>query len=132
MHLRSGIILILFLLISVSAMGQLDRSPEGFSIRPADLEYNAEMDLSFKLSPVRGFTNKNVKYRINYTQMEDSFKKKSGVNITQTRTVEKPSWDIKEQFLEIKGNILQGELSLFFLFVFFVVLVLGWRRETMS
>lgn len=109
MHLRSSIILIIFLLASISVMGQLDRSREGFSIEPANLDYNAEINLSLKLSPIQGFTNKNVKYRINYTQMEDSFKKKSGVNITQTRTVEKPSWDIKEQFLEIKGNLVDFE-----------------------
>ena len=109
MH-KKLILTFVFSLFTVTALlAQLDRAREGFRLQIADTNYSADLSLSLKLSPVRGFTNKNIKYRINYTQMEDSFKKKSGVNIAQTRTVEKPSWEIREQFTEIKGNIVDFE-----------------------
>ncbi|MBT8265056.1 MAG: hypothetical protein KJO41_02515 [Bacteroidia bacterium] len=93
--------------VSQFASGQIDVAKEGFSIKASDSNYKADFSYSFKLSPVRGLSNKTIQPRINYTPIADSFKKKSGVNISQKSTLQKPTWNIKQPFIEDKQDVSQ-------------------------
>ena len=97
----------MMLCISVAGYAQLDVAREGFSIRAADSNYTADMSLSLKLSPIQGLTRKVIKPRINYKPLGDSFKKKSGVNIVQKSTLQKPTWDVRQQFTEDRQDVSQ-------------------------
>ncbi|MBT8259533.1 MAG: hypothetical protein KJO49_13725 [Bacteroidia bacterium] len=100
-------ILTIFLIFGFSLWGhaQLDVAERGLSIRAADSNYLADVGLSLKLSPIEGLTRKVVTPRINYTPMGDSFKKKSGVNMVQQSTLQKPTWDVRQQFTEDRQDI---------------------------
>ena len=101
MPLKTYIVLCLLLGLTMPALAQIDDKPqEGFRIMVADTNYLEDVSVIFKLSPITGLTNKNVKMRINYDQISDPFKKKSGVNITQKSNLKQKQWDIKQRFNE--------------------------------
>lgn len=99
------IIIIGMLCFGQIAYAQLDQAPQGFNIKAADSNYMADVSLSFKLSPIQGLSIKTVRPKINYTPLEDSFKKTSGVNIVQRSTLEKPSWNVKQPFIEDQQDV---------------------------
>jgi hypothetical protein len=105
MSIRLLILFFGLFLIGQFAFSQVDRREEGFNIRPSDSILKTDLSLSFKLSPIKGLTNKNIQPRINYTPMVDSFKKKSGIDITATSTLKKPTWDVKQKFTEDYRNV---------------------------
>ncbi|MBT8273902.1 MAG: hypothetical protein KJO77_08850 [Bacteroidia bacterium] len=105
--MRNKFIIIVFsaLCLCISANAQIDRAQEGFNIKAADSNYKADFSFSFKLSPIQGLSMKTVRPKINYTPMEDSFKKTSGVNIVERSTLEKPSWKVRQPFIEDQADV---------------------------
>lgn len=87
------------------AYAQLDVAKEGFSIKAADSNYMADFSFSLKLSPIQGLTNKGIQPKLNFRPIADSFKKTSGVNIVQRSTLEQPTWDIKQPFIEDQQDV---------------------------
>lgn len=104
---RTGLTFILILGLSLSGYAQLDSAARGISIRAADSNYLADANLALKLSPIQGLTRKVVTPRINYTPMGDSFKKKSGVNMVEQSTLQKPTWDVRQKFTEDRQDVSQ-------------------------
>ncbi len=102
-------ILTIVMLFGCSAIGfaQLDSAARGISIRAADSNYLADANLELKLSPIQGLTRKVVTPRINYTPMGDSFKKKTGVNMVEKSTLQKPTWDVRQKFTEDRQDVSQ-------------------------
>lgn len=106
-NLLSIILTLTLLLLPAELMAQLDRQQEGFRIQPIDSNLQVDFDFSLKLSPIRGLTMKNITPKINYTPLNDSFKKKSGVNMAQKSTLVKPTWDVNPRFTEERQDISQ-------------------------
>ena len=96
---------ICFLGLSSIANAQIDRAQEGFNIKAADSNYKADFSFSFKLSPIQGLSIKTVRPKINYAPLEDSFKKTSGVNIVARSTLQKPTWEVRQQFTEDQRDV---------------------------
>lgn len=105
--MRNNIFIVLFsvICITTTANAQLDRAPEGFNLKAADSNYKADFSFSFKLSPIQGLSMKTVRPKINYRPMEDSFKKTSGVNIVEKSTLERPTWKVKQPFIEDQQDV---------------------------
>ena len=102
---RSFLLLLLMFCLASVAHAQFDVAKEGFSIKAADSNYKADFSISLKLSPIQGLTRKNISTRINYAPIKDSFKKTSGVNIAAKSTLQKPTWDIKQPFIEDQQDV---------------------------
>jgi len=118
MSTKTLIFFIGLLFMSVVLHAQIDRRNEGFSIKPSDSSLKADVSLSKKPIAIKGLTNKNVEYKINYNPIPDRFKKTSGVNIAQTSTLKKPTWDVNQKFTEdyqdvssFSKDYLLGEIS---------------------
>lgn len=82
------------------ALAQLDRTREGFSIKPSDSTLNGEFKLSYKFDPQVGLSNKKVKLKLNFRPMKDAFKKTTGVDMTAKSTLVQKEWEIKQKFSE--------------------------------
>jgi hypothetical protein len=82
------------------AFAQLDRTREGFSIKPSDSTLNGEFKLSYKFDPQVGLSNKKVKLKLNFRPMKDAFKKTTGVDMTAKSTLVQKEWEIKQKFSE--------------------------------
>ena len=68
----------IFLLCFVSVtMAQVNDSQKGFKIDPVDSTMQVDLKISFKLSPVKGLTNKNIRYTLNYKPLPESNKEKN-------------------------------------------------------
>lgn len=104
MNSRFAFLLICFFCSVTIASAQLDRTREGFSIKPSDSTLNGELKLSFKIDPQVGLSNKNVKHKLNYRPIKDSFKKTTGVDMTAKSTLVQKKWDIKQKFSEDSKN----------------------------
>lgn len=105
MRIKTLILIINLLFVSALLHAQLDKPIEGFSIKPSDSTFKADFKLSIKPIAIKGLTNKNIQYKIRYTPIPDSFKKTSGVNIAETSTLKKPTWDVKQKFTEDYQNV---------------------------
>lgn len=101
---RFALLLICFFSSITIAFAQLDRTREGFSIKPSDSTLNGELKLSFKIDPQVGLSNKNVKHKLNYRPIKDSFKKTTGVDMTAKSTLVQKKWEIKQKFSEDSKN----------------------------
>lgn len=101
---RFAFLLICFFSSITIAFAQLDRTREGFSIKPSDSTLNGELKLSFKIDPQVGLSNKNVKHKLNYRPIKDSFKKTTGVDMTAKSTLVQKKWEIKQKFSEDSKN----------------------------
>lgn len=86
------------------AFAQLDRTREGFSIKPSDSTLNGEFKLSYKFDPQVGLSNKKVKLKLNFRPMKDAFKKTTGVDMTAKSTLVQKEWEIKQKFSEDSDN----------------------------
>lgn len=101
---RFAFLLICFFCSVSIAFAQLDRTREGFSIKPSDSTLNGELKLSFKINPQVGLSNKNVKHKLNFRPMKDSFKKTTGVDMTAKSTLVQKKWEVKQKFSEDNSN----------------------------
>ena len=98
---------------------QIDVRQGGFKISAIDsAKVEVPKDAQLKLSPIPGLTNKNIRPKINFTELSDPFKKKSGVNMVQKSDLVQPTWTIKQKFSEDQKDLAQfskdynlGELS---------------------
>jgi len=84
---------------------QTDVSKGGLKIKAIDSKAEAPKDAQLKLSPIKGLTNKNIRPTINFTQLSDVFKKKSGINMVQKSNLVKPTWTIKQKFGEDQKDL---------------------------
>ena len=92
---------LLLLFFSSLAVAQVDVPKEGVSIKAEDSTLKVDKSKSFKISPVKGLSNKKVaKPSINYTPLNDRFKKKSGIDMMAKSTLLKPTWNVKQKFKE--------------------------------
>jgi hypothetical protein len=102
-----------------NAYAQNDVRKDGFKIEAIDsVKIDLPLNTKLKLSPISGLTNKNIRPKINFTQLSEPFKKKSGVNMVQKSELVQPTWKIKQKFGEDQKNLAQfskdynlGELS---------------------
>lgn len=98
---------------------QIDVSQGGFKISATDsAKVELPKDARLKLSPIVGLSNKNIRPKINFTELSEPFKKKSGVNMVQKSDLVQPTWIIKQKFSEDQKDLAQfskdynlGELS---------------------
>jgi hypothetical protein len=102
---RNYLLYVFMCFCAFAAQAQLDSAPQGFSLKAGDSVYTADLSFSLKLSPIQGFTRKNITYKINYIPIEDSFKKTSGVNIVAKSTLKKPTWNVKQPFIEDQQDV---------------------------
>lgn len=101
--LKKQFFICIFFSITVCiANAQLDRTIEGFSIKPSDSLLNGNKSFTFKMNPVVGLTFKNAKHKINYTPLTNNFKKSSGVDISAKSSLVTKEWEIKQKFDETK------------------------------
>jgi hypothetical protein len=64
-----------------------------------------DLKLSFKLSPVKGLTNKNIRYTLNYKSLPESNKKKYTVDMTKKSSLVDKEWKVKQRFSEDSQNL---------------------------
>lgn len=103
-------LLLLFLFLATSSIyAQLDSSKEGFSIEPSDSIMNGTKTFSFKINPIVGLTVKKSKHKINYTPLSESFKKTSGVDISQKSKLTHKEWVITQRFSEDQKELVKYE-----------------------
>ncbi|MCB0463130.1 MAG: hypothetical protein R2816_10215 [Flavobacteriaceae bacterium] len=116
------IIITILLLSSIffhHANAQIDMRNNGFRIEAIDsVKIELPLDARLKIAPISGLTNKNIRPTINFTELSDPFKKKSGVNMVQKSDLVQPTWKIKQKFGEDQKDLAQfskdynlGELS---------------------
>jgi hypothetical protein len=80
---------------------QIDVSQGGFKISAIDsAKVELPKDARLTLSPITGLTNKSIRPKINFTELSEPFKKKSGVNMVQKSDLVQPTWKIKQKFDE--------------------------------
>ena len=100
---------IFFLCFVYAAMAQVNDSQKGIKIDPVDSTMQVELKLSFKLSPVKGLTNKNIRYTLSYKSLPESNKKKYTVDITQKSSLVDKEWTIKQRFSEDRQDLSEFE-----------------------
>jgi len=84
---------------------QNDVSKGGLRIEAIDKTAEAPADAQLTLSPIKGLTNKNIRPMINFTQIRDVFKKKSGVRMVQKSDLVQPTWTITQKFGEDQKDL---------------------------
>ena len=84
---------------------QNDLSNGGLRIEAIDNTSEAPKDAQLILSPIKGLTNKNIRPMINFTQIRDVFKKKSGVYMVQKSDLVQPTWTITQKFGEDQKDL---------------------------
>ncbi len=105
--MRFIIISVLFILSlnTHSLWAQNDVSKGGLRIEAIDKTAEAPADAQLTLSPIKGLTNKNISPMINFTQIRDVFKKKSGVRMVQKSDLVQPTWTITQKFGEDQKDL---------------------------
>ncbi|NNK82634.1 MAG: hypothetical protein HKO92_05900 [Flavobacteriaceae bacterium] len=98
-------ICIFFITFSVTA--QLDRTSDGFSIKPSDSLLNGEKAFTFKINPIVGLTNKNAKHKINFTPLGNLLNKSSGVDISKKSNLSHKEWKITQKFSEDRKDLIK-------------------------
>lgn len=101
--------LIFFLCFVYATMAQVNDSQKGFKIDPVDSTMQVDLKLSFKLSPVKGLTNKNVRYTLSYKSLSESNKKKYTVDMTKKSSLVDKEWTIKQRFSEDRQDLSEFE-----------------------
>ena len=96
---------IFFLCCAFVTMAQVNDSQKGFKIDPVDSTMQVDLKLSFKLSPVKGLTNKNIRYTLNYKSLPESNKKKYTVDMTKKSSLVDKEWKVKQRFSEDSQNL---------------------------
>jgi len=100
---------IFFLCFVYAAMAQVNDSQKGIKIDPVDSTMQVELKLSFKLSPVKGLTNKNIRYTLSYKSLPESKKKKYTVDMTKKSSLVDKEWTIKQRFSEDRQDLSEFE-----------------------
>ena len=100
---------IFFLCFVYAAMAQVNDSQKGIKIDPVDSTMQVELKLSFKLSPVKGLTNKNIRYTLSYKSLPESNKKKYTVDMTKKSSLVDKEWTIKQRFSEDRQDLSEFE-----------------------
>ena len=100
---------IFFLCFVYAAMAQVNDSQKGIKIDPVDSTMQVELKLSFKLSPVKGLTNKNIRYTLSYKSLPESNKKKYTVDMTKKSSLVDKEWTIKQRFSEDRQELREFE-----------------------
>lgn len=99
--------LVVFFLLFISVQllyAQPETVQETLRIKAKDLvKKNQNSEELFKLSPVKGLTNKNVKITMGIPPIDGFAKKERG--ITTQRDVVDPTWDVKQQFVENQVDV---------------------------
>ena len=94
----------LLILFGQLSWAQPETSQESLRIKAKDLsKQDQNSEQLFKLSPVRGLTNKDVKITMGIPPIDGFAKKERG--ITTQRDVVDPTWDIKQQFVENQVDV---------------------------
>jgi len=86
-------------------IAQVTDSQIGISIKAIDSTSFDLKELSIKLPPVKGLTNKNIKPHLNIMTLPDINSKPKGVDITAKSNLVQPSWDIKQKFTEDRKDV---------------------------
>jgi hypothetical protein len=84
---------------------QVDGTKKIIEIKDIDSSSNSKTNLSVKFKPLQGITKTNNGPTLYNIPLTDHFKKTSGVDMTATSSLLKPTWDIKQQFSEGKKNL---------------------------
>ena len=90
-------------------MAQVNDSQKGIKIDPVDSTMQVDLKLSFKLSPVKGLTNKNIRYTLSYKSLPESKKKKYTVDMTKKSSLVDKEWTIKQRFSEDRQDLSEFE-----------------------
>ncbi len=104
--------LIFFLCCASLTMAQVNDFSRGFKIDPVDSTAQIDFKTSFKffkLPTVKGLTNKNVRYTLNYKSLPKTNKKKYTVDMTKKSTLVDKEWTIKQRFSEDRKDLGQFE-----------------------
>ncbi|WP_347921857.1 hypothetical protein [Pontimicrobium sp. SW4] len=86
-------------------MAQVNDFQKGFKISPIDSTTQVELKFSFRLSPVIGLTNKNIRYTLNYKSLPKSNKKEYTVDMTKKSSLVNKEWKIKQRFSEDRQDL---------------------------
>ena len=98
----TSIFLLCFVCIT---MAQVNDSQKGFRIDPVDSTMQVDLKISFKLSPVKGLTNKNIRYTLNYKSSPAPNKKKYTIDMTKKSSLVDKEWTIKQRFSEDRQDL---------------------------
>ncbi len=93
-----------FLCISTAVFAQTNDSNQSIRIKAIDSSAKFNKDFSFKLYPIKGLTNKNIRPSFNFRPLTDFSKKPSGVDITAKSSLVDKEWEIKQKFKEGDKN----------------------------
>ena len=99
------IITIFILCFTCVVSAQTTDIQRGFKINPIDSTLQVELNVSFKLSPIKGLTNKNINYTLNYKSFPEFNKKKYSVDMTKKSTLVDKEWVIKQRFNEDRSDL---------------------------
>jgi len=105
--MRISILIILFFYSAFifTLFAQNDVSNGGLKIEAIDKNSEVPKDAQIKLSPVKGLTDKKIRPMINFNQLSDVFKKKSGVEMVQKSNLIQPTWAITQKFGEDQKDL---------------------------
>jgi len=96
---------IFVLYFTCAAIAQVNDIQKGFKINPVDSTMQVELKVGFKISPVKGLTNKNINYTLNFKSLTEFNKKKYSVDMTKKSSLVDKEWVIKQRFSEDKSNL---------------------------
>lgn len=96
---------IFFLCFVYVTIAQVNDSQKGFKIDPVDSTMQVDLKISFKLSPIKGLTNKNIRYTLNYKSIPESNKKTHTVDMTKKSSLVDKEWKVKQRFSEDRQDL---------------------------
>ncbi|MCK5400397.1 MAG: hypothetical protein KAJ28_02085 [Flavobacteriaceae bacterium] len=103
--MKINLIIFFSLCFSISMFAQVDGSKKSINFKDIDTSSSSKPLFSVKLTPLNGIPNiTNSPYLYNIP-LTDFFKKTSGVDMSATSNLIKPTWDIKQKFSEGQKNI---------------------------
>jgi hypothetical protein len=92
------------LCISSALFAQTNDSNKSIRIKAIDSISKFNIDISIKLPPIKGLTNKNIRPSFNFNPLTDFSKQPSGVDITEKSSLVDKEWEIKQKFKEGDKN----------------------------
>jgi hypothetical protein len=95
----------LLLCFSISAFAQANDSQKSIRVKAIDSNLTINKNISLKLSPIKGLTNKNIRPSLNLKPLTDFDKKTSGIDITAKSDLEDVKWKVNQKFSEDRKDV---------------------------
>ena len=90
---------------STTLFAQVNDSQKSIRIKAIDSNTTFNKNISVKLSPIKGLTNKNIRPHLNLKPITAFPKKTSGVDITAKSSLVNKKWEIKQKFSEDRKDV---------------------------